>query len=534
MLRKRFIAEMNKRFLGLRGKINELIITKDVLGLKSTAPFSMNIEAQAWRFRTDSQKLDSFNSWFKGQVDEGILTTTGPTATPWTSPYVESAYRKGVVRAYVDTHKEALAQKADFYEGSKAQFLQDAFNHPETMSKLNLLATRTFEELKGITAAMGQQTSRILANGLAQGQGPAEIARGLNKAVTGITRKRARVLARTEIIHAHAEGQLDSFERLGIEEVGVMAEWSTAGDDRVCPKCEAIEGEIMTVAEARGQIPLHPNCRCAWIPALKEAKALRKPKPKARLGVPRVKVPKFKKKKPAVVSDPVLKKRPPVVPKITPSIKKATAARVEKAKGARNAVASDIKAPKEFSREFARKVEERYNVYLVYEGDYSQHQLQVLLDSLESLHKSLSADSVKALKKLDSLPIWSKKGLRAKTSCMGEYNVTNPRINYDSLLKGFAGKKPALSAWGKMDWVVKHEYSHHVWFKTLGRKTKKSWEVLCKGFKGRWVTEYAGENAVEAFAECATAYLEAPAALKKMMPSAFDWMKKNMFTGGAK
>ena len=46
-----------------------------------------------------------------------------------------------------------------------------------------------------------------------------------------------------------------------------MAEWSTAGDDMVCPSCGELEGVIMTVKEARGLLPYHPNCRCSWIPA---------------------------------------------------------------------------------------------------------------------------------------------------------------------------------------------------------------------------------------------------------------------------
>jgi len=93
------------------------------------------------------------------------------------------------------------------------------------------------------------------------------IAREMNRTIDKMTRSRARVLARTEIIHAHAEGQLDSFEDLGVEEVGVEAEWSTAGDMHVCPVCSSLQGVVMSVAKARGLIPRHPQCRCAWIPA---------------------------------------------------------------------------------------------------------------------------------------------------------------------------------------------------------------------------------------------------------------------------
>ena len=75
-------------------------------------------------------------------------------------------------------------------------------------------------------------------------------------------------LARTEVINAYTEGTLDSYERLGVEEVQGRAEWSTAGDDRVCPQCAGMEGAVFTIREARGLIPLHPNCRCAWLPVI--------------------------------------------------------------------------------------------------------------------------------------------------------------------------------------------------------------------------------------------------------------------------
>jgi SPP1 gp7 family putative phage head morphogenesis protein len=82
-----------------------------------------------------------------------------------------------------------------------------------------------------------------------------------------MTRTRANALARTELVRAHAEGQLDAYVALGEKEVGVMAEWITAGDDRVCDLCQDLEGVVMTITEARGTIPRHVNCRCAWIPA---------------------------------------------------------------------------------------------------------------------------------------------------------------------------------------------------------------------------------------------------------------------------
>lgn len=259
-LRLQYEAEMRRRFFALRRLVVEAIGVQDALGLNTQEPitFLQLPEKQAWRFQTDSQKLNSFNSWFKEQVDAGILEVD-VKGNPWTAKWVESAYKKGSIRAYTDVRKEALASSPDFFAGSKEQFLKSAFAHPERVSKLQFLYTRSFEDLKGITAAMSQQVSRVLADGMAQGLGPRAIARNLSNTITGITRQRALVMARTEIIAAHSEGQLDSFEDLGVKEVGVMAEWSTAGDDRVCAQCADLEGVVLTVKEARGLIPRHPN-----------------------------------------------------------------------------------------------------------------------------------------------------------------------------------------------------------------------------------------------------------------------------------
>jgi hypothetical protein len=264
-LRRQYSAEMRRRFYEVRSAVIQAIWKLDVLGLSKNAPLTLQQinnqlpERQAWRFHTDRGKLEAFRKWFQTQIDEKILTVE-TTGKPWTAKHVDSAYRKGVVRAYQDTHPEQLAESIEFYRGRRSQFLESAFAQGERLSKIEFLYTRSFEELKGITAAMSQQVSRILASGIAEGKGPRVIAREMSKAITGITRQRALALARTEIIAAHAEGQLDAFQELKVDAVGLMAEWSTAGDDLVCERCFPLEGAIMTIKEARGLIPRHPNC----------------------------------------------------------------------------------------------------------------------------------------------------------------------------------------------------------------------------------------------------------------------------------
>jgi SPP1 gp7 family putative phage head morphogenesis protein len=166
---------------------------------------------------------------------------------------------------------EPGAGVSDFYAGTKEEFLRSAFGRPVAIERVKQLAGRVFHGppgvgLRGVTQEMAERMSQVLTDGFVEGKNPRAIARDLAKAID-VGKKRAEMIARTEVIRAHAEGQLDVMERLGVEEVGVMVEWSTAGDDRVCPMCQPLEGMVMKIREARGTLPRHPLCRCSYIPA---------------------------------------------------------------------------------------------------------------------------------------------------------------------------------------------------------------------------------------------------------------------------
>jgi len=270
VLRSKFVGQMNKRFRAVKGAINELVIDDDAFGLKEPVTFNPmvgNVERQAWRFQTNEDKIKSFQRWLQEQVDGKILTIDTQTGKPWTNGFIESAHQKGVLRGYLDARSADFDIPSDLIDGTQTEFLRDSFTQRLSVRSVQRIATRTFNDLKNITIDMSNQISKILTKSFAEGRGVRVVARLLNKEVDKLTRTRARAIARTEIVHAHAEGQLDAFEALGIEEVGVFAEWSTAGDDRVCAMCRPLQGVVMTIKEARGLIPRHPNCRCAFIPA---------------------------------------------------------------------------------------------------------------------------------------------------------------------------------------------------------------------------------------------------------------------------
>lgn len=254
-IRKQFEAEAYKRFRRLKGRIREVVVNDDAFGPGGRFDF----------VRSDA-KVAAFIEWLREaerqellEVNEGIpLNRSARNA--WTSLYIDSAYQRGIAQAGARM-RSAGARVAP-------EWISAAFNRPIHADRLGLAYIRTFQELEGITAAMDQQISRVLAEGLAEGRGPLDIARRINERVDKVGITRSRVLARTEVISAHAEASLNTYEEAGIEGVEVEAEWATAGDSRVCARCAAMEGRTFTLREARGMIPLHPNCRCTFIPKI--------------------------------------------------------------------------------------------------------------------------------------------------------------------------------------------------------------------------------------------------------------------------
>jgi SPP1 gp7 family putative phage head morphogenesis protein len=274
-IRQRFERDVVRRFRQLRSAIIKAVGTDDVLDLGTVLPkvpgtigdALQTPPPKAFQFQRRADKVASFNSWLQEAQDKGILEVQ--TGTPlqsaasqsWMNTYIDSAYQKGIRDAGAKL-KKAGATVDDY-------FLRSAFNRPIHADAVGLLYTRAFNDLDGITKTMDQQISRVLAQGMIEGRGPMDIARKLADRVDGIGIVRARTLARTETIAAHAESTLNMFEEAGVEGVELEAEFTTAGDDAVCPECEDLEGEVYSIEEARGVIPVHPNCRCAFLPVVK-------------------------------------------------------------------------------------------------------------------------------------------------------------------------------------------------------------------------------------------------------------------------
>lgn len=262
-IRVRFDAEMKRRFSELRRLIWTSIVAEDVMGLKVNAVTTPG--ARAFQFLRSDEKVAEFMTWLKNAEDETIFSVRPGTSIrsaqkqAWMNLYIESAYQRGMMQSAANLRGAGVKVSDSWMEG--------AFFRPIHADRVGLIYTRVYSDLVGVTDQMDTMISRVLSRGVAEGRNPRDIARDLVRQVD-ISRNRARTIARTEVISAHAEASLNSYKEAGLEGVRVRAEWSTAGDDQVCPECEDMEGKEFDIDDAHGLIPLHPNCRCAFIPVV--------------------------------------------------------------------------------------------------------------------------------------------------------------------------------------------------------------------------------------------------------------------------
>lgn len=287
-LRNAFARDMRVRFNELIRVIKKSIDTNDCFGLKEKNVIIANqmypVAPNGFDFPRSQQKIEAFMSWLQQQVDNGIITVVQfqqigkSIENAWFNLYIADSYKRGIARARQEMLSAGLSVPSITASGG----IDAVFGLPMHMDRVGILYTRTFNLLKGVTDDMAKKISEILAQGMIDGDNPVALARKLVSVINGegigdlgITdslgrfipaRRRAEMIARSEIIRAYAESSLQEYKNWGVFGVSAKVEFATAGDQRVCPQCSSLQNQVFSLEEASGIIPVHPSCRCTWLP----------------------------------------------------------------------------------------------------------------------------------------------------------------------------------------------------------------------------------------------------------------------------
>jgi SPP1 gp7 family putative phage head morphogenesis protein len=120
-------------------------------------------------------------------------------------------------------------------------------------------ASNSYARLVQHGTVAAQKMSDQIVSGIATGSSWRKVATAI-KRETGITRRAAETIVRTESVQAHDEGHKAAYRDQGIEYVQRLATLDT----RVCGFCAARAGNVYRLEDAPAT--LHPNDRCRNIP----------------------------------------------------------------------------------------------------------------------------------------------------------------------------------------------------------------------------------------------------------------------------
>lgn len=220
--------------------------------------WARDVRVRSMRVERLVQKLIESNAGLslgRGKVEELLSRMVGGE---WPRAYIVRAYRRGL-----DNSAAQLKIKRSRKLGEV---------HLREIGDLTRLASEDAARITRDAAAKIEEISKAAA-------GPDEAIRLIRQYVRKHLTRRLFAVANVRTIMAQSFGQLRQYDDAGIRQTRVDPElvkhshsvrddmeFATAGDDRVCPECFELESQVFTVEEARGIIPVHPGCRCAWIP----------------------------------------------------------------------------------------------------------------------------------------------------------------------------------------------------------------------------------------------------------------------------
>ena len=106
-----------------------------------------------------------------------------------------------------------------------------------------------------------------IAKGIARGDSYDKLSKQICDRFDGVSRRSAYRLLYTEGTRMFNRANSEAFAEVGINQY----RYCTAGDNRVCSDCDALEGNVYNLSEASegtNYPPMHPWCRCHVEPAV--------------------------------------------------------------------------------------------------------------------------------------------------------------------------------------------------------------------------------------------------------------------------
>lgn len=118
--------------------------------------------------------------------------------------------------------------------------------------------------IKDINDTTRDALKETLREGMNAGEGVSQLLDRVSEVFKRAKGWRAENIARTETVAAYVEGNIDLYHEAGVKKVAFWA----AIDERTCEECMGKHGEVYNVENSHNIVPVHPSCRCDFIPVV--------------------------------------------------------------------------------------------------------------------------------------------------------------------------------------------------------------------------------------------------------------------------
>lgn len=248
---ERYAQRLRGRYQHLNSLIREFVARRDVLGIGELTAAS---PPPSFEFSRDDQKIDGFREWLMQAQEEEVLGVIDRNG----NRYVRQAYTAGVRGANTDI------RQADV--GDPLSNVSAVLQLPVHEQTLQVLYTRNFSELQGLTDEIGREVARELTQAIGEGTGPREAANRITDVIGRVedgtprgAQARATTIARTETLRARHIGAREQYKRHGVQKVEPILA------PTACELCIQLAADApYPVSEMGAHLPRHPNCRCSW------------------------------------------------------------------------------------------------------------------------------------------------------------------------------------------------------------------------------------------------------------------------------
>jgi len=179
------------------------------------------------------------------------------------------SFKRGIGHGIEEFVEAQLPFYRDLDEAGIDKMTTNVFTVVDT-SALDFMTRFNIQLAGDVSRDLASGINRTIQAGIATGMSVRDIAREMGtvvidkeafrhagKRVFGKAQTRMELIARTETMRAHSQGQRKFYSTVGVRKL----EWMTMDDERMCAECEPLDGKVYPIDKFPGQ-PKHPNCRC--------------------------------------------------------------------------------------------------------------------------------------------------------------------------------------------------------------------------------------------------------------------------------